>query len=238
MAIPKRVTTTLGVALAAFALVATAASARDAAEQDRVQDSLEALHALTGASDHAIPDYVLKRAEAVVVIPSLIKGGLGFGAEHGKGIMSVRDSKTGRWSAPAFVSMTGGSFGAQIGVESTDLVLVVVNRDGIDELLKDKVTLGGDVSVAAGPLGRTADARTDVLMTAKILTYSRARGIFAGAALAGTAITSDQDANQHFYGTRFDTRDIVLRHDVVRLNAPSAVTHWREALTRLTGARG
>jgi lipid-binding SYLF domain-containing protein len=233
MAISKR-TTALGAALAAFALVASAAIARDTTEQDRVQDSIEALHALTGASDDAIPEYVLERADAIVVIPSLIKGGLGFGAEHGKGIMSVRDTRTGRWSAPAFVSMTGGSFGAQIGLESTDLVLVVTNPDGIDELLKDKFTLGADVSVAAGPVGRAADAKTDALMTAKILAYSRTKGLFAGAALDGTAITSDEDANQHFYGVRYGTKDIVLEHDLSASRIPGIVSKWRETLAQVT----
>lgn len=227
-------TRALGLALATFALATSLAIARGSEESDRVHESMKALEALTGAADDAIPEYVLEHAEALVVIPSLIKGGLGFGAEHGKGIMSVRDAESGRWSAPAFVSMTGGSFGAQIGLTSIDLVLVVTNRDGVDELLKDKFTLGGNLSVAAGPVGRSAEAKTDALMTAKILAYSRAKGVFVGATLEGTAITSDESANEGFYGVRYDTRDIVLQHDVDVSKAPQVASDWRARLSALT----
>jgi len=202
---------------------------------ERVRQSIEVLQALTSAPDDAIPEYILERAEAIVVVPSLVKGGFIVGAEHGRGIMSVREPARNAWSAPAFVSMSGGSFGAQIGVQSVDLMLIVVNRDGIDELLKDEFTLGTSASVTAGPVGRSTKAATDLLMSAKILAYSRAKGIFAGATLEGSTLRADRDANENFYGMRLDTNDIVIekQHQV---SLPAMAQQWRDTLARITGS--
>jgi len=220
-------------ALLAVALSARPARADDGSdERERVQEATEILRELTGADDDDIPRHILERAEAVVVIPSLLKGGFVVGAQHGRGILSVRDRGTNTWSAPAFVAMTGGTFGLQIGAQAIDLVLLVMNRDGIDELLKDEFTLGGSASVAAGPVGRSAKAATDALMTAKILAYSRARGVFAGATLEGSSLRADDDANEEFYGRELETRAIVIDNAVAQ--APPVVGTWRTTLAGVT----
>ena len=135
--------------------------------------------------EKAIPEKILSNAEAIAVFPSTLKGGFGIGAHHGKGIISRRNRENGTWTAPGFLSLTGGSFGAQIGGQSLDLVLVVMNKHGLDSLMKSEFKIGGDASVAAGPVGRNAEASTDLLLKAEILSYSRARGLFAGVSLNG-----------------------------------------------------
>jgi lipid-binding SYLF domain-containing protein len=221
----------------AFAMAALAVTAAYADEADRVRKSIETLDELTRAGDNAIPKYVLERAEAVVVIPSFTKGGFIVGAEHGKGILSVRDRASSTWSAPAFVEMTGGTFGAQIGLESVDLVLLVMNRGAIDDILKDTFTLGAGASVAAGPVGRSASAGTDYRFESQILAYSRAKGLFAGATLNGTVLKADHSANKDFYGQALSSRAIVLEHQARTSENPALVAQWRDAIARHTGAR-
>lgn len=199
-------------------------------ETDRIQNSLTVLRDLTSTPENSIPKGLLQRAEAIVVIPSLVKGGFIVGAKHGKGVLSVRDDER-RWSSPAFMKMTGGSIGWQIGVESVDLVLLVMNRGGINDLLSDKFTLGGNMSVAAGPVGRNADAATDVKLGSEILAYSRAKGLFAGASLEGASLTGDKDSNEAFYGTKISPREIIDRH----VTASSAIAEtWRTTLRNLS----
>lgn len=198
-------------------------------EAKRITESIQVLNELTTTPDNAIPSYVLERAEAIVVIPTLVKGGFVVGAEHGRGVMSVRDRKTNQWSSPSFVTMTGGSIGWQIGLQSVDLVLVVMNREGVDDLLKSEFTLGGNASVAAGPVGRSAEASTDARMGAKILAYSRAKGLFAGATLEGSSLRSDDDANQRFYGRAISAKVLA---ESANLTAPPAAKQWRDALSR------
>jgi lipid-binding SYLF domain-containing protein len=205
-------------------------------EQDRVRKSIEILGDLSRADDNGIPNHILERAEAIVVVPSFMKGGFIVGAEHGKGIMSVRDRSTSSWSAPTFVEMSGGSFGAQIGLQSVDLVLVVMNRGGVEQLLKDKFTLGGDLSAAAGPVGRSAKAATDYHFDSQILAYSRAKGLFAGATLSGTTLQSDHSAIEKFYGRRMSSRAIVLEHQVETSEIPALAKEWREAVKGHTGS--
>jgi lipid-binding SYLF domain-containing protein len=205
-----------------------AASPND--EIERIQNSLTVLRDLTTTPDNSIPKGLLQNAEAIVVIPSLVKGGFIVGAKHGKGVLSVRDDAR-RWSSPAFIKMTGGSIGWQIGVESVDLVLLVMNRGGINDLLSDKFTLGGNMSVAAGPVGRNADAATDVKMGSQILAYSRAKGLFAGASLEGASLTGDKDSNEAFYGKVVTPREIVDRH--LTPTAPIGET-WRTTLHNLS----
>jgi lipid-binding SYLF domain-containing protein len=178
-------------------------------QADRILSSITAFEEIMQAPDKAVPRTYLKKAEAVVVFPGTIKGGFVAGVHHGHGILSVRDPKTNTWSPPAFMTLTGGSFGAQIGVEEVDIVLIVLNQRGIESLLGNKFKIGADAGVAAGPLGREAEASTDIQLRAQILSYSRARGLFAGATLKGSAITSDGNANRDFYGRRLSTRQIV-----------------------------
>jgi lipid-binding SYLF domain-containing protein len=202
----------------AISLVAVSPVLADDAADDakRIAESIEVLNDLTSTPDAAIPNYVLERAEAIVVIPSLVKGGFVVGAEHGKGVMSVRDRTTNQWSAPSFVKMTGGSIGWQIGLQTVDL-------------LKSEFTLGGNASVAAGPVGRSAEASTDATMGAKILAYSRAKGLFAGATLEGSSLRSDDDSNARFYGRDISPKVIA---ESGNLTAPPAAKQWRDALSR------
>jgi lipid-binding SYLF domain-containing protein len=211
-------------------LVMQPVAARDA-ETERIAKSTEVLSDLVKTPDDAIPEYILDRAEAIVVIPTLVKGGFVVGGERGKGIMSIRRGDTRRWSPPSFVTITGGSFGWQIGLQSVDLVLLVMNREGVADLLKSDFKLGVNGSVAAGPVGRTAQAATDARMGAKILAYSRAKGLFAGATIEGASLRDDRDANEHFYGKPL-TSEAVFAGGVPKAGLPTVVTTWRETLER------
>jgi lipid-binding SYLF domain-containing protein len=196
-------------------------------EEKLIADSITALENLTAGADDRIPQHLLARAEAIVIVPSLIKGGFVIGAKHGRGVISVREH-SGLWSNPAFITLTGASIGWQIGVESVDLVLLVMNRDGIDELLGNKFTLGGNLSLAAGPLGRSADAGTDAELSAKILAYSRAKGLFAGASLEGASLRGDEDANRNYYGSGLGLKELLL--SAPRPTSPGSATNFRNAL--------
>jgi lipid-binding SYLF domain-containing protein len=177
---------------------ATAHAAQTAREEGRLLIASEVLEELRTARDQAIPDRLLERAYGIAVIPDLTKVAFFAGGRHGRGVLVVRDSK-GRFSNPVFISMTGGSFGWQWGVTSTDIVLVFTTPKGVEGINGGKVTLGADASVAAGPVGRTASAATDPNFKAEVYSYSRSRGVFAGLALDGTVISIDDDANERFY---------------------------------------
>ena len=182
-----------------FTLSGTAAQAAPTArEEGRLLIASEVLEELRTARDQAIPDRLLERAYGIAVIPDLTKVAFFLGGRRGRGVLVVRDSK-GRFSDPVFISMTGGSFGWQWGVTSTDIVLVFTTPKGIEGINGGKMTLGADASVAAGPLGRTASAATDPTFKAEVYSYSRSRGVFAGLALDGTVISIDDDANERFY---------------------------------------
>jgi lipid-binding SYLF domain-containing protein len=165
---------------------------------DRVQAAAEVLDQIQGTPDKGIPGEVLGSAECVAVVPSMLKGGFIVGAKYGRGLASCRTPKG--WSAPAFFVVTGGSIGFQIGGQAVDLVMLVMNNDGMQHLLSSKFALGADASVAAGPVGRHAEGNTDWKMRAQVLTYSRARGIFAGVSLNGAVVKQDKDSTREFYG--------------------------------------
>ena len=164
----------------------------------RLDDSSKILNELLGAPDKGIPDKVFENAKCVAVVPSMVKGGFVFGAEHGRGVATCRTANG--WSAPAFFVITGGSWGLQIGVQAADLVMLIMNDRGMNELLSSKFKLGGTGSVAAGPVGREASASTDWKMGAEVLTYSRTRGLFAGLTLNGAVIKQDDDSTRALYG--------------------------------------
>lgn len=164
----------------------------------RVEGAGTVLDEIQAAPDQGIPQEVLGSAECVAVVPSLLKGGFVFGGRYGKGVASCRTPKG--WSAPAFFTIEGGSFGLQIGGEAVDLVMLIMNKDGMQNLLSSHFKLGADASAAAGPVGRHASADTDWKMKAQVLTYSRARGVFAGLELAGAVINQDKDSTRAFYG--------------------------------------
>ena len=179
-------------------------------ELDRVQNSAVVLKEILGMPDD-IPKDLLDRAECVIVFPSVKKVAIGVGGSYGRGVMSCRGGTAfdGPWGPPAMMALEGGSIGLQLGGQATDYVLLVMNDRGADSVLSSKVKLGGDASAAAGPKGRTAGASTDLAMRAEILTYSRARGLFAGVSLEGSTLRPDADANEAVYGRRMDAHDIV-----------------------------
>jgi len=223
------------VAMAVLLQAPVTAAQRASDEVRRVEKSIEVLRDLTSVPDEGIPQYLLQRAEAIVVIPDMIRGGFVFGAKHGKGIVSVRDRGRDSWSPPAFVAMTGGSVGWQIGAQSVDLILLVMNRTGVTQLLDDRFTLGGELSVVAGPVGRTANAATDVTLESQILAYSRAKGLFAGATLEGVSFRRDDDANEVFYGRKLTLREIALA-GAPDSRAPIIVTQWSDAVRMAGGS--
>jgi lipid-binding SYLF domain-containing protein len=171
---------------------------KESKAQDRVQAAADVLDDIQGAPDKGIPQEVLGSAECVAVVPSMLKGGFIVGAKYGRGLASCRTEKG--WSAPAFFVVTGGSFGFQIGGQAVDLVMLIMNKDGMKHLLSSEFALGADASVAAGPVGRHAEGNTDWKMRAEVLTYSRARGLFAGISLNGAQIKQDKDSTREFYG--------------------------------------
>src|SRR5439155_24406434 len=175
------------------------------------------VHDLRAIPEKGIPEDTWNRAECVAVIPGLKKAAFVFGGEFGNGVLSCRSGQT--WSAPVFLELQKGSAGFQIGVEQVDLVLLMMNRNGVDKLLGDKVSLGADASIAAGPVGRTGAAATDARLTAEILAYSRAKGIFAGIDLSGGSLRPDKDANASAYGSAGTSRDVLFTD---RVTAPAA----------------
>lgn len=198
-------------------------------EADRVAESALVLSEIMDAADAGVPKSVLDKAEAIAVFPSTIKGAFIVGGSRGRGVISGRVPKTDRWSAPAFLTLTGGSLGLQIGGQATDLVLIVMNSRGLDKLAQNNFKIGGDASVAAGPVGREATASTDATFRAEILSYSRARGLFAGISLTGSTIRRDRDANEVLYGVAYNTRQIIVEQ---KGGSPEAVKVWLDALNR------
>ena len=172
--------------------------AKESKAVDRVQAAADVLNEIQAAPDAGIPQEVLGSAECVAVVPSMLKGGFIVGAKYGRGLASCRTPKG--WSAPAFFVVAGGSFGFQIGGQAVDLVMLIMNKDGMKHLLSSEFALGADASVAAGPVGRHAEGNTDWKMRAEVLTYSRARGLFAGVTLNGAEIKQDKDSTREFYG--------------------------------------
>jgi SH3 domain-containing YSC84-like protein 1 len=174
---------------------------------DRLQKSVDVLHAIMTTPDKGIPEEVLSNAKCILVVPDLIKGGFIIGGKHGRGVATCRT--TDGWSAPAFVSVGGGSWGLQIGVEGVDLVMLVMNDQGFQHLLSSKFELTGEGSVAAGPVGRHASAGTDWKMNTEMLTYSRSKGVFAGLTLEGAVVQQDDDSTRAIYGTNMTFRKIL-----------------------------
>jgi lipid-binding SYLF domain-containing protein len=218
-------------ALLAFILAGTISPTAQGDEAQRISEAMTVLSEIMGAEDQSVPRSILQKAEGIAIFPSLLKGGFIVGGQYGRGILSVRDPKTGAWSAPAFLTITGGSFGVQIGGQAVDLILVVKDRRGLEQLVRNQFKIGADASVAAGPVGRDAGASTDVQMRAQILSYSRTRGLFAGATLNGSTIRQDRDANDRLYGMGYRTGQIVFEG---LGGTPAPVPEWKAALGRYT----
>lgn len=175
---------------------------------ERLQSATKSLHQILNTPDKGIPDEVLKGAKCIAVVPGLIKGGFIIAGKHGRGVATCR-LPSGGWSAPAFFSISGGSWGAQIGVESVDLVMLMMNNEGMRHLMQDKFQVGGEAAAAAGPVGRHAEAGTDWKIESQMLTYSRAKGLFAGIDLGGSWVERDKDSTTALYGKDLTNRAIL-----------------------------
>ncbi len=215
-------------AVAALTALSTGTHARQESEEARrVREAATVLGEIMGAEDKAIPEAIVGRAEGIAIFPSTIRAGFIVGGMRGRGIISARNE--GRWSAPAFLTLTGGSLGLQIGGQAADLILVISNRRGLENLVANQFKLGADAAVAAGPVGRDAQAATDLQLRAEILSYSRSRGLFAGVTVNGSTVRQDRDANARFYGQRLETRQIIFGPSP---GTPAPVPVWLEALAR------
>ena len=217
-------------ALSLCFVVALASTGAANKEESRLENSGVVLEEVLGVPDN-IPQELLDKAECVIVIPSMVKVAVGLGGNYGRGAMVCRTGPafTGSWGAPAMYALDGGSVGLQLGAQATDLVLLVMNRRGVDALLGSKVKLGGSASAAAGPKGRDVSAATDVTMRAEILSYSRTRGLFAGVSLDGASLRPDDDASEQVYGRRITARTIVNATD---LSVPAAGRRLVDALEK------
>jgi lipid-binding SYLF domain-containing protein len=199
-------------------LMATAAYAQlKQHDMEKLNEAATVLSEIRNAPEGGIPESIWKKAQCVVVIPNLKKAGFIVGGEHGSGVMSCKHANT--WGPPVFMELSKGSVGLQAGVSSVDLVLVVMNQSGVAKLLRNKVTLGGDASLAAGPVGRSASAATDAQLSAEMLSYSRAKGLFAGIDLSGGSLNPDTSKNERAYGANASARDIALGTTQVQMTA-------------------
>jgi lipid-binding SYLF domain-containing protein len=229
----NRVSRLLGpLTFAALAAMTANSSLAQSRQETRLTNATQVLSELQASPDQNVPYWLLERAYAVVIVPDVIKVGLGIGARRGSGVLVVRKDN-GHWTNPVFVNLTGGSFGFQIGVQSTDVMLVFTSRASIEGILGGKITLGADASVAAGPVGRQTAAATDIGLTAQVYSYSRAQGLFAGVALDGSALTIDQKSNAAYY-----QRPGVLASEIISPTAPqppASAVQFMGSLDKLLG---
>src|SRR5271155_4746564 len=195
--------------IAALSLSTALLSAAQSDAPARLQAAADVFKEVMGIPDKAIPQDLLNKAQCVVIVPGLKKGAFIVGAKYGKGFVSCRKADGVGWSAPGAVRVEGGSFGFQIGGAETDVFMLVMNKSGVNRLLATKFTLGGDASVAAGPVGRETQAQTDAAMTAEILTWSRSRGLFAGISLSGATLREDSDWNTELYGRKITNKEVI-----------------------------
>jgi len=185
-------------------------------EAQRVKDSYNVLHDVLGMPDKGIPHDLLNKADCIIIVPSMMKAAFIVGASYGRGVMTCRSGQNfrGSWSAPAMFALEGGSFGLQVGGQATDYIILVMNEKGARSVMSSKVKLGGDASIAAGPVGRTTSAETDIVMNAEMLSWSRAKGVFGGISLTGSTIRSDDSANKKLYGKDLNAEQIIVKKAV------------------------
>jgi lipid-binding SYLF domain-containing protein len=220
------------VVLFALTRPVTAQQPKQSAEVDRADEATSVLNEIMNIPENAIPEELMSRAHGIAVIPHVVKGAFGIGGQWGKGLMSQR-SENGKWSQPAFIEVGGGSFGFQIGVQASDIVLVFTDESGVRGLLKGKVKLGADASATAGPVGRKAEVGTDVLLRSGVFAYSRSKGLFAGVSLDGSVVSIDDDANRRVYGKDVTGEQILLDKGV-RTNG--TVKTFMQTLERVSPA--
>ena len=222
-------------AAAAAVCLATFLAAQPRAQKDsgssdeakRVRDAATIFGEIMSAEDKAIPGAILNKATGIAIFPDTVKAGFVVGGMRGRGILSGRGANG--WSSPAFLTLTGGSFGLQIGGQAADVILVINGDRGLENLVSNQFKIGADASIAAGPVGRDAQAATDIQLRAQILSYSRARGLFAGVTINGSTVRQDIDANQRFYGERLTTRQIVFEG---KAGSADPVGVWQAALVK------
>ncbi len=199
-------------------------------ERDRAQKAALAFQQIMSAPDQGIPQELLDRSHCVAVFPSVKKGGFIVGGQYGKGLISCRRSQ-GSWGSPAYFTIGGGSFGLQIGGQAVDLVLLVMNKDGVDGLLKDQFEIGAGAAASAGPVGRNTHVSTDILLKSQIVSYSRSRGLFAGLELKGAVIMQDKSANKDIYGQEFSAREIIVDG---KARTPNLIRIFPQALRKFS----
>ncbi len=220
--------------LFAFIMTGSVGAASEKKEVAKIEDSIEVLQQIEKIPEKSIPPALLNHANGIAIIPGVIKAGFVVGGRYGTGILVVRD-KEGVWSDPSFISITGGSIGWQIGVESIDIILVFKSTRSVESLMKGKFTLGVNASIAAGPVGRQAEAATDVQLKSEIYSYSRSKGLFAGLALEGAALQIDDDANTAFYGEPDLRAHDILSNKVAK--TPPPVDKLKKLLNEYTSGK-
>jgi len=220
----------------AWVVLVSAGTAWGATKQEeRLEDARQVVEQIMGTPDKGIPEDLVARAACIGIIPSVKKFAIGFGGQHGAGFVLCRKNRgTGSWGPPSGFSMSGGSFGLQLGASATDYVLLFMNQDGVEKLLQDKFTLGADASVAAGPVGRNATAATNAQMAAKILGYSRSKGLFAGLALNGAVLRPSGSDNESLYGRKVSPHDLLLGGNI---GAPASAQPLIQLLTKYSAGR-
>lgn len=222
--------------LLALVLALSAPPAAAGAEQaQKVEDAIEALRNISEIPERSVPPSLLRNAHGIAIVPEVIKVGFVVGGRHGRGVLLVR-SESGTWSNPSFVTLTGGSLGFQAGAQSTDVVLVFKSRKSVEGIVRGKFTIGVDAAAAAGPVGRSAEAKTDAQLRAEIYAYSRSRGLFAGVSVDGSALQIDHEWNQRFYGRSDLTASRLFQGE--RIGAPAPARALREALAQSATSTG
>ncbi len=194
----------------AFLFTSNAYAADETTQQKLLKNAKSVVEEIMSAPDLGIPSGLISRAQAVIVFPSMLKGGFLIGARYGKGVATVRNAKTGQWGPPSFITTLGGSFGLQFGAQSVDLILIVMTEKGLKGLLNNNFTLGGDMSVAAGPVGRYAEMGVDILLQGDTYSYSRSRGVFGGLSLKGTIIKANVGFNEEYYNAKLTPEEIMI----------------------------
>ncbi|MGH9785789.1 MAG: lipid-binding SYLF domain-containing protein [Terriglobia bacterium] len=221
--------------LACVALGSTSNAWSQSKQVERLEDARQVFEQIMGTPEKGIPTDLLARAACVGIIPSVKKFAIGFGGQHGAGfVLCRRNGGKGAWGAPSGFSMSGGSFGLQLGASATDYVLLFMNQDGVEKMLQDKFTLGADAAVAAGPVGRNATVATNAQMAAKILGYSRSKGLFAGLALNGAVLRPSGDDNEALYGRKVSPRDLLIAGTIA---APASAQPLIQLLTRASSGQ-
>ncbi|MGP0630269.1 lipid-binding SYLF domain-containing protein [Nitrospina sp. 32_T5] len=215
-------------------LLVTGAQAGLSAQQQILQDTQFVLEEIISAPDEGIPSNLMAKAKAIVIMPTMVKGGFFVGARYGTGVVAVRDAKTGRWGPPAFISTYGGSFGFQFGAQAVDLVLLVMSERGVNALLDNKFTLGGDLAVSVGPVGRYAEAGTDIAFQGEVYSYSRSKGAFAGVSVKGALFQPNETYTQQYYHTHLSSRQIMFYGGMNQVPRSSAI--FMRNLNRLAPA--